>query len=98
MLGRRPPDVPDLPSSIMKPSSMSSPMSFVTVGTLVLICSLRAAMLYSPLWMQSLRMVFFRMEFLLSFLSRKVVLIVFRVRYAKIKQIFRNKNIVLKIP
>ena len=77
MLGRRPPEVPDLPISIMKPSSMSSPISFVTVGTLELSCSLKAAMLYSPLSMHRRSMVFLRMEFLLSFLSRKVVLILF---------------------
>ena len=35
-------------------------------------------------WMQRRKMVFFRMEFLLSFLSRKVVLIAFRFITAKI--------------
>ena len=43
MDGRRPPEVPDFPRSIMNPSSMSSPMSLVAVGTEAPMASLMEA-------------------------------------------------------
>ena len=102
MEGLRPPEVPDLPRSTMNPSSISSPMSLVAVGTDAPMASLMEAMLCSPRSMQRNRMFFFKREFLLSFLSRKVSLIRFSFFRGKFKkflvnlQIFKNIFILIR--